>query len=626
MNATLRACGAALLVGLLAFALFRPAEHGEFVWDDMGLLGANNQSVDEWSDAIAGFRRPVLANLGVGYYRPILTATFVADFQRAGADPAAFHQTNVALHAVNAALVCVLLWLLTRVLWASVVGALLFAVHPLQGQAVALVLGRNDLLLIPPVVAMLIADELAERGGRRLAGGVVMVACYAIALWTKETAIVVPALIPLTDVLWRGRPLRALGRRLPLLAAMAAVTVAYFAVRVVAIGAYVGGEQYGTTDLVGRVTLAIATLGYYVRGLVVPWGFAPAPYYAALVDPRRGPFWIGVAFAILGIVATVACLRRRPHVAYGLAFFLVTVSPVLGLAATMKVAMLEHRTYLPMLGIAIAAAALATRVRRATVAMGVACVVLAALAAVTATRLPSYWTALSLWGMAVANVPASDYARNNYAAALMDASRTPEAIEQLNEAIRLNPEYDRARYNLAACLEFMGRRPEAIEQLRAITARRSRDTAVWNRLGLMLGRENQAAAARDAFARALEIAPDDPLLVRNYADATARLQEWDEAVRAYRHLVEVQPNEAESWRKLGVALSSQGKTDEAVTAFRRAVAIGPATGRMYVDLAAALYRLGRWPEAAAEAHRGRELGAVDPALWRALQDTGALTD
>lgn len=626
MSASVRALLAAVLVGALTFALYRPAERGEFVWDDMGLLGANNQSVDEWSDAIAGFRRPVLANAGVGYYRPILTATMVADYQRAGADPVQFHRTNVVLHAVNAGLVALLLWMLTGHLGAAVVGALLFAVHPLQGQAVALVLGRNDLLLIPPIVAMLIADVLAERGGRHLVGAIAMVGCYALALWTKETAIVAPALIPLTDVLWRGRSLRELGRRVPLLVAMAVVMAAYFAARVVAIGAFVGGEQYGSSDFLGRVALATATLGYYVRGLVLPWGFAPAPYHAGLVDPHQAAFWAAAAFASGAVILALASWRRAPRFAYGLVFFLLTILPVLGLAAPMKVAMLEHRTYLPMLGIAIAAAAWAVRAWPAVPARAVMGVALAALAAVTATRLPSYATALSLWGMAVANVPASDYARNNYAAALMDASRTPEAVDQLNEALRLNPDYDRARYNLSACLEFLGRRPEAIAQLRLIVERRPQDSAVWNRLGLMLMRENQADAARAAFASGVAAKPDDPLLVRNLGDALARLQHWDDAIRTFRQLTELQPNDAEAWRRLGVTLLSAGHNDDAVAALQRALAIGPASGRLYGDLASILYRLGRWPEAATHARRARELGYVDPELWRALENAGVIAD
>src|SRR6185436_270571 len=116
---------------------------------------------------VAAFARPVTAGEGVAYYRPILSATLVADARLGDTTPAQFHRTNVFLHGLNAALVYLLLALYTGSLPAALIGALLFAMHPIQGQAVALILGRNDELLVAPVVGMLIADELGRRSGRR---------------------------------------------------------------------------------------------------------------------------------------------------------------------------------------------------------------------------------------------------------------------------------------------------------------------------------------------------------------------------------------------------------------------------------------------------------------------------
>jgi hypothetical protein len=46
-----------MLVAVLGIVLFWPAVRGEFVWDNRGLLGAGNPSVDECRDALAGFTR-----------------------------------------------------------------------------------------------------------------------------------------------------------------------------------------------------------------------------------------------------------------------------------------------------------------------------------------------------------------------------------------------------------------------------------------------------------------------------------------------------------------------------------------------------------------------------------------
>lgn len=613
----------ALALGVGAAALFWPATRGEFVWDDRGLLGTDNGSVDEWQDVVSGFTRPVLPSAGVGYYRPLLTATFVADYHVHGADPAVFHRTNVLWHAANAAIVLVLLFVFTANLPAAAVGATLFAVHPLQTQAVALVLGRNDEMLLSPVAAMLIADELCERRGRHRLGTVLAAFWYAVALYTKETAVIAPALLLLADVAWRGRALRDLRARIPMLALAALVTVGYFASRLVAIGALGDGGQYGSLGPLGRVALAAATLGYYVQGIVLPWGFAPAPYHSGLVDPRDWPLWAATAWSAAAVAVTLLALRRAPRVGYGLAFLLLAATPVLGLAALMKVPMLEHRMYLPMLGVAFAAAAwLASRRWTWPLAVATAAVLLA-LAMITAVRVPSYGTALALWEMGVRNAPRSAYARNNYGAALMEADRYPEAVDQLREAIRLDPDYHRARFNLAGCLEYLGHRDEAIEHLERIDAQHP-DAAVENRLGLMRSRAGDYEKAREAFAKAAARSPDDVAVQRNLYDVLDRLGRYGDAVAPAERLATLRPDSVESWWRLGYILRRARRPAEAVAALERAVQLGQAPGALELELAHALWEAGRGAEAAAHAARARALGVADQQFLQLLRDAGVL--
>jgi tetratricopeptide (TPR) repeat protein len=620
-----RSALAALLVGIATIAVFMPAGRGQFVWDDGGLITQHPEWLDEWSDALSAFGRAVTAGEGVAYYRPVLSATFVADAKLGGAGPERFHRTNVLLHGLNAALVCLVLALYTGSLWASVVGALLFAMHPIQCQAVGLILGRTDELLVAPVVGMLIANEIGGRTGRRFIADCCIVLCYAAALWTKETGIVVPAFLLLSDLLWHGLDRRALRRRMPLFAMLAVVALAYLMVRRSVLGSVLESGQYGSASPTERLALAVASLGYYVNHVVLPWGFAPAPFHRGLVDPARPEIWIAV-FVCLGLLATTAiAVRKQPRIAYGLLVLLIGLSPVLGIVALAKVQILEHRTYMPMIGVAFVGATLAARFTRPAARAAIV-VGLGSLAALTAARLPSYADSLSLWALGVAGAPESDYARNNYAAALMGADRTPEAIDHLREALRLNPDYDRARYNLAACLEFVGRRPDAIAELRYIIDRRPHDPAVLNRLGLMLGREGQLEAARAAFESAVAIRPEDPVMLRNLADGLAKLGRYEEASAAYRRVTELEPRNADHWRRLGGALLSAGHPDQAVDAFQRVLEIGPESGRLQSDLASVMWRAGRWEEAASHARRARELGYVDPQLWEQLQTAGALPE
>jgi tetratricopeptide (TPR) repeat protein len=562
-----------------------------------------------------------MAGEGVAYYRPILIASFVADAQLVGTEAAAFHRTNVVLHAVNAALVVLLLTAYGCNLWAAGIAALLFGLHPIQCQAVALILGRNDELLVAPIVGMLLADELLPRRGWRRLADAVIVLCFAATLWTKETGIVAPIFLLLVDVLWRGRSRRELRSRLPLVIALGVVAVLYFATRVSVLGAVLDTGHYGYTPPLQRIPLAAAIFGYYVRHVFLPWGSAPAPYHPGLVDPTGPDLWIAAAYTAAFVAAAALTLRRAPRVACGLLFFGVALAPVLALAAPMKVLILDHRTYLPMLGIALGVGALTPVAGAGRIGAALA---LAILATLTTFRLPSYADSLALWKLGVEAAPASDYARNNYAAALMDADQFPEAIAQLREALRLNPDYDRARFNLAGCLEYVGDRPQAMRELELLVERRPDDVAVLNRLGLMRSRAGDFGGAQTLFERAVALHPDDRTLVRNLADLLDRRGAWPAAVVQRRRLTELEPQHGPNWWGLGRALANAGQTAEAIAALERALALGVESGQLHSDLAHALWTVGRWNEAATHVRRARERGVVDAALVQQLTDAGLM--
>ncbi len=617
----------ALAVGVLAacltFAVFQPAIRGGFVWDDHGLITKRHDTLDQWSDAVAAFGRAATAGEGVQYYRPVMIASFVADSRLSnGFDARVFHRTNVLLHAANVVLVALLLTALGSGPWAAGIGALLFGVHPLQTQAVALIFGRNDLLLIPPIVGMLVADALVRRRAPRLADALVTLG-FAFTLWTKETGIVSPAFLIAIDLLWHRRPLSSLRTRLPLFAMLAVVTVLYFATRLIVIGALIDAGSYGYVAPLARIPLAIAILGYYIRHVVLPIGMAPSPYHPGLIDLGAADFWIAAAVVFGFALATLGAIRHAPRVAAGLLVFVVALMPVSALVASMKVPILDHRTYLPMLGIAIAAGAL-DRLSATALGRGVAALALAALAALTAARVPSYGDSLTLWALSVEAAPASDYSRNNYAAALMDAERYPEAIAQLREALRLNPDYDRARFNLAGCLDYVRQTHEALREWEILAERRPEDAAVQVSLGRIRARLGDDAGAVTAFERAATAKPNDRATLRNLADALDRQGAPERALSWRRRLTELDPENAAAWIGLGRSALAAHQPVDAVAAYERALALGPESGQLRSELGRALFDAGRWPEAAAQVRRSRELGVVDPQLVRKLDEVGAL--
>ena len=195
----------AAVLALVPLLLFGRSVSFDYVRaDDVDLIAGNQAFLADLANAPSVFTRSYfeidgeLTDLET-YYRPLVVLSFMLDTQVGGGDPATFHATNVALHTAVVLLLFSLALRLGAARVPAFMSALLFAVHPLTAQAVCWIVGRNDILLALFAVASLIGLDAALRGSRW--GAPLHVAAFALALFTKETGVV---LLPAYGVLVWG--------------------------------------------------------------------------------------------------------------------------------------------------------------------------------------------------------------------------------------------------------------------------------------------------------------------------------------------------------------------------------------------------------------------------------------
>ncbi len=527
----------AISCGLAASALYWPTLAAQFVWDDHVLI-ERNPELEDWSGLWRGFTDVSGSLRGASYYRPILMASYFVDRQAWGLDAAGFHLTNVVLHGVVTGLVCALGYAYFGSLAAAAIGALLFALHPIQAQSVSLILGRNDLLLALPIVAMLL---LAHH--RRPIGSLLLL--YAAALWTKETAIVAPVLLFAADAMLVGKRATGQLRRGTLAFGFVAVTAVYLVTRFEALGA-LASPSHGLHPWGERFPQSIAFLGYYIGHILLPWNLSPAPY-----APRLANGWMmleSVGFCLLLAGAIAWALRRHSPVGYGLLFFLVGIVPVSGLVP-IQVPVLEHRLYLPMVGVALAAAAVISRFDERW-SLVITFPLLAVLAFATSARLATFHDDFALWSRAIERVPDSAYARHGYALALARIGRDSEAIEVFHEVLRLDPKFDKARYELALALGRTGQREQAIATIHDLLDRDPNDVDGWNALAFLWKQSGDLAKCKDALEQGLRIDPQNAVLLENLGDVLSQEGDHARALSTFEELVRLHPQTAAYRRKL----------------------------------------------------------------------------
>ena len=197
----------------------------------------------------------------------------------------------------------------------------------------------------------------------------------------------------------------------------------------------------------------------------------------------------------------------------------------------------------------------------------------------------------------LANDPGSPALHEELAVRLAGAARIDEAVEHLEEAIRLDPDRATAHYNLATALVARGETGAAIARYRRALALDPNHAGAHNNLGGLLQSTGRHAEAAQHYRRAVQIDPNHGGAHFNLANVLLSQSRFDEAEAALRQALKVRPADPDVHVSLGHALLGQGKAAAAVDAYLAALRLAPDRPPIYRHLGDALTAQGRLAEA-----------------------------
>jgi hypothetical protein len=427
-----------------------------------------------------------------GLYIPVTyTAwTLVAQVARRGntPNPAVFHAANLLIHIGSAIVVYLILRRLIRSSpWPALIGALLFAVHPVQVEPVAWISGFRDVfggLLALSSILLYIRFLDARQTGARRGSLLIASSVFALALLSKPAAVVVPLILLIIDLMLYRRPWRA-----------ALVCLAPLLVMSILVAAWARFAQPSVllsnpTTIARRPLIAADSITFYLCKLVWPANLAP--------DQGRHDYGGILTLAPLVLLILLLLLRRQtPMILAGYLIFLAGLLPVLGFVPFdfQEISNVADRyLYLPILGISLAAAAVVARFD-GIAGRAAACAVLVALGTRTWHQTWTWRDSSTLFNHVLSVNPKSFLAYNNLGAGEVD----PIAAEKLlRRSVELKPDYADARITLGSILAGQGRLPEAVDEFLIATKLRPDIADGHANLGLayaQLGRYDDAIAA-----------------------------------------------------------------------------------------------------------------------------------
>src|SRR5258706_3928212 len=366
-----------LTIFLITILAFLPALNNGFVgWDDDGNIDDNPHYRGlGWTQL-----RWMFTTFDMSLYRPLTWATLGEDYVVWGMNPFGYHLTSVLLHAGS----CVLFYFIARdllvlarsdanppddipVLIGAAFAALIFAIHPLRVEPVAWVSARNDvvsgLFYLASMLCYLRAARLGSNQATRWYWLAAAVIVFGLSLLSKAMGVTLPAVLLVLDIYplkrlvggpdkWFGAKVRHIWwEKVPfLLLAFGFGVIALLAKY--STGALRPMQQYFLSYRIGQ---AFYGLCFYLLKTFVPVNLSPLYELPYDFDTWMPLFVLCGAVVVLITVAVFLSRKRYPALLACWVYYLIVVTPVLGVAQSGPQIVADRYSYLACLSWAILA-------------------------------------------------------------------------------------------------------------------------------------------------------------------------------------------------------------------------------------------------------------------------------
>jgi len=527
-----------LLIGLV-FLLYAPSlAYGFVSWDDELLITRNPL-----------LRLPLFAMIGKAFtsydpelYAPLTTFSYGLQYKAVGLWAPAYHAVSVGLHLIATGLAYVILERLTGKQRLAFASALLWAVHPLNVEAVTWISARKDLL----ASCFALASILAHLRDRKRWSAVL----YVLGLLSKVSVVPLPFVLLLLD--WhRGRDFR---RSLKDQAWLFLVAAVFVVIAFMGKTRGIASLSFGDTLL-----LAIQSAWFYPWKLIVPVSLS------ILYPPSvsHAPVILSAIASIIACALVAWAVRKKiDAVSLAAGWYLLFLLPSFASfvrAGRVSVAV-DHYAYLAILAPVALIVLLIDRLAkgRKTYAVIIACLSVP-LAYGAYARMAEWRSSEALYASAIRLSPHEAVLHYNLGVEYSVQSRWDEAVGSYRNAIEVDSGYSSAMSNLAVLLSARGETEEARTLLEKAIALNPKNANAFNNRGSILLDAGQVDAAIADFQKAIALDDANIKAHRNLGAAYGKKGMYREGLLEFKRALELDPDaDLEEIRKIERALQEGG--------------------------------------------------------------------
>lgn len=585
-------------------------------------------------DTFLGFFKVEKSLVAGGRYRPLSLVTFAIEYQFFGANPMISHFVNVLLYALTGMLLYLIVLQLfgskktTEAYFVAFVTALLFLAHPIHTEAVANIKGRDEIMaLLGSLGALFFALKYALNG--QVSKLILASICFFLGILSKENTITFLAVIPLAMYVFTKVKATKIGIAT---GALVVFAVLFLIIRQTILGDAASfsantnmelmnnpylkwnGSQYVAFTAMEKFGTIFYTLGKYLVLMVFPHPLTH-DYYPAQVPMMTFGDWQVIltvlTYAGAGIYALLQLPKRNP-IAFGILYFIATLSVVSNLVFPIGTNMSERFLYMPSVGICLIAAVLLYKMtdkRLANMgdlklALPILALFLVGFSAKTFVRNMAWKDNYTLFTTDINTSINSAKLHNAVAGITVEEANKPENAnrkqQMLNDAVRyalrartLHPTYANPNVIIGNAYTYMGEYEKAIEfydYTLKITGQGSSDyqNALNNKQIALSNMNNKEIEQQgqllqqQKFAEAIQLGEkliasgksSVPLFGQQGA-AYGAIGQHQKAIEMFQKVLALEPNNTQAFLNLGFAYQMLGDATTATANFEKAYALDP---------------------------------------------------
>lgn len=524
----------------------------------------------------------------VSNWHPLTWISHMLDVNLYGGRAFGHHLTNVLLQVVDVVLLFLLFAVATGEAMKSAAVAALFAVHPLNVEAVAWVAERKTVLCMVFFLAACCAYVWYTRkpsAGRYA----LIVVLYALGLLSKVMVVTLPLALLLLDY-WPLRRMEgdeasagAISWRVVLRLGVEKVPLLLMSAAAAALTLYIHHRERALAS--GLPFSWLVKNGTYSYLKYLGKFFWPVRLGAFYPHPENSLSWLVVGIVglcMMGISVVVWKFRERRYLGAGWLWYLATMFPMVGYVQSGRQGMADRYMYIPMIGVIFALVWLIgdwakEKKWNPSVLSLLLLLAIAPCVYLTETQIGYWRDSYTLFAQTLAVTSRNGMAENSFGSVLYERGDLAGAAQHFQAAVEYAPDLPAAHYNLGVIRQRENRDADAEREYRIalqFVTDPMEAAQAHNNLGMLYVSAQQYSGAMAEFDAAIRLNPAEYNSYLGRGRIELQQFNYDGAIRDFARAAQVAET-PEAFFRLGTAFEMKGEAQRAADAYKAALQLAP---------------------------------------------------